>query len=88
MPNIKSAKKRVLSNKKKEFSNNQLSTKTRTSIKAVNKDLAAGNKEDANNKLNVAIKNIDKSAKAGLIHKNKQARLKSKLMKSLNEERK
>ena len=37
-----------------------------------------------NEKLNVAIQRIDKSAKSGLIHKNKAARLKSRLTKMKN----
>lgn len=84
MPNIKSAKKRVLTSAKKEVNNNQVRAKTKTAIKTYNKEVANGNKDEANKKLNAAIKIIDKSAKAGLIHKNKTARLKSKLMKSQN----
>lgn len=84
MPNIKSAKKRVLTSAKKEINNSQKVSRTRTAIKNFNKELEADNNETKKDKLNAAIKNIDKATKAGLIHKNKTARLKSKLMKKSN----
>ena len=73
MPNIKSAKKRVLTSAKKEKNNNVVEARTKTSIKKFVKEVEAGNKDNANEKLNVAIKNIDKAANAGLMHKNKAA---------------
>jgi len=48
------------------------------------KKLLAGDKEVSSEKLNVALQRIDKSAKSGLIHKNKAARLKSRLTKMKN----
>lgn len=84
MPNIKSAKKRVLTSAKKEKNNNVVEARTKTSIKKFVKEVEAGNKESANEKLNTAIKNIDKAANSGLMHKNKAARQKSRLMKMNN----
>ena len=84
MPNIKSAKKRVLTNAKKEVNNNVIEARTKTSVKKYVKEVEAGNKEEASEKLNVAIKNIDKATKSGLMHKNKAARQKSRLMKMKN----
>ena len=84
MPNIKSAKKRVLTSAKKRENNNVVEQKTKTSIKKFVKEVEAGNKENANEKLNAAIKNIDKAASSGLMHKNKAARQKSRLMKMNN----
>ena len=84
MPNIKSAKKRVLTSAKKEKNNNVVEARTKTSVKKFVKEVEAGNKENANEKLSVAIKNIDKAANAGLMHKNKAARQKSRLMKMNN----
>ena len=81
MPNIKSAKKRVLTSAKKRENNNVVEQRTKTSIKKFVKEVEAGNKENANEKLNAAIKNIDKAASSGLMHKNKAARQKSRLMK-------
>ncbi len=85
MPNIKSAKKRVLISAKKEVNNSRQKSTARTAIKNFNKELEAGNKKEAEEKLNVAIKNIDKATKSSLIHKKKAARLKSQLTKNLNQ---
>ena len=84
MPNIKSAKKRVLTSAKKRENNNVVEARTKTAIKKFVKEVEAGNKENIDEKLNVAIKNIDKAANSGLIHKNKAARQKSRLMKMSN----
>ena len=84
MPNIKSAKKRVITSAKKKESNNVIETRTKTAVKKFVKEVEAGNKEEANEKLNVAIKNIDKATSSGLMHKNKAARQKSRLMKMNN----
>ncbi len=84
MPNIKSAKKRVLTSAKKKENNNIIEARTKTSIKKFVKEVEAGNKEEAAQKLDVAIKNIDKAASSGLMHKNKAARQKSRLMKMNN----
>ena len=85
MPNIKSAKKRVLTSARKEEANNLVESRTKTAVKKYVKDVEAGNKEEATERLNAAIKNIDKATKSGLIHKNKAARQKSRLMKMKNE---
>ena len=84
MPNIKSAKKRVITNRKKSVGNNTLESSRKTAIKNFEKLVKAGDKENAKVALNVAIQRIDKSAKSGLIHENKAARLKSRLMKMNN----
>ena len=84
MPNIKSAKKRVLTSAKKKENNNVVEQRTKTSVKKFVKEVEAGNKKEAQDKLNIAIKNIDKAASSGLMHKNKAARQKSRLMKINN----
>lgn len=84
MPNIKSAKKRVLTSAKKAENNNLITTRTRTAVKKFVKEVQAGNKDAATEKLNVAIKNIDKATSSGLIHGNKAAREKSRLTKMRN----
>ena len=56
----------------------------RTAIKKFEKEVKAGNKETASNNLNVAIQRIDKAMSSGLVHKNKAARLKSRLTKMKN----
>lgn len=84
MPNIKSAKKRVITSTKKAENNNVITSKTKTSIKKFIKEVETGNKETASEKLNVAIKNIDKATSSGLMHENKAAREKSRLTKMRN----
>lgn len=84
MPNIKSAKKRVLTSAKKQVRNNDVVASMRTAIKKVEKEAKHGSKESVSEKLNVAIKKIDKAQSSGLIHKNKAARQKSRLTKIKN----
>ena len=84
MPNIKSAKKRMRSNVKKAQVNTLIISSMRTAIKKVEKAVKAGNKEEATNFLNIAIQRVDKAMSSGKIHKNKAARLKSRLMKMIN----
>lgn len=84
MPNIKSAIKRVKTNDKKRALNASQKSALRTAIKTF-ENLAEGNDLDAaKNALTNAIKQIDKAASKGLIHKNAAARQKSRLMKKLN----
>lgn len=84
MPNIKSAKKRMRASVKKTDANTLVNSSMRTAIKKFEKEVKAGNKEAASNNLNIAIQRIDKAMSCGLVHKNKAARLKSRLTKMMN----
>ncbi len=84
MPNIKSAKKRMRSNAKKAEVNTLVSSSMKTAIKKFEKEVKAGEKEAASNNLNIALQRIDKAVTSGLVHKNKAARLKSRLTKMKN----
>ncbi len=84
MPNIKSAKKRVRSNAKKKDVNTLVRSSMRTAIKNCEKAVVVGNKEEASNKLNIALQRVDKACTSGIIHKNKAARLKSRLTRAVN----
>ena len=84
MPNIASAKKRVRSNEKKKNVNILVNSSMRTAIKKFEKEVKAGNKKEASNCLNIALQRIDKAMASGKIHKNKAARLKSRLTKMRN----
>jgi ribosomal protein S20 len=84
MPNIKSAKKRVKVSTKKGILNNEKSAKAKNSIKKFEKAVNTASKDEAKEKLDVAIKNIDKMASSGLLHKNTVARRKSRLTKMHN----
>ena len=84
MPNIKSAKKRVLTNKRQCEENILVDSRMKNSIKKLERSVKAGNKEESEKVLNTTLKNIDKALNAGLIKKNNAARKKSRLTKSVN----
>ena len=84
MPNIKSAKKRMRSNARKAEVNTLVTSSMKTAIKKFEKEVKAGNIEAASNNLNIAMQRIDKAVVSGLVHKNKAARLKSRLTKMKN----
>ncbi len=84
MPNIASAKKRVRSNAKKTTVNTLVVSSMRTAVKKFEKEVKAGNKEAASTNYNIAIQRVDKAMASGKIHKNKAARLKSRLTKMKN----
>ncbi len=84
MPNIASAKKRVRSNAKKEVVNRFVTSSMRTAIKKFEKSVKSGNADEVNNNLNIALQRVDKAKNSGLVHKNKAARIKSRLTKMKN----
>ena len=79
MPNIKSAKKRVVISEKARQRNVAARSKMRTLVKNVLKAVMAGNKDEAKAAFALAEPVLDRAAGKGLIHKNKAARHKSKL---------
>ncbi len=79
MPNIKSAKKRVVLAEKARQRNVAARSAMRTYVKKVIKIAATGDKEAAKAAFIKAESVLDRSACKGLIHKNKAARTKSKL---------
>ena len=84
MANIKSAKKRVLVNRKKAERNKSIKSAVKTSIKKVAAAVAAKDKEAAVAALQNAISTIDKAATKGVYHKNTAARKVSRLSKAVN----
>ena len=78
MPNIKSAKKRVLVTKLKNERNKSAKTELKTILKKARAEGA-----DAEAKKAAAIA-LDKAAGKGFIHKNKAARVKSRLARKVN----
>ena len=79
MPNIKSAKKRVLVSATKQARNKSNNSALKTAIKKANAAIEA-NAEDKDALVNAAIKKIDQAAAKGLLHKNNAARKKSALV--------
>ena len=84
MANIKSAKKRVLVNRKKAARNKSIKSAVKTSIKKVEVAIEAKDKEAATVALQNAISTIDKAATKGVYHKNTAARKVSRLSKAVN----
>jgi len=84
MPNIKGAIKRVRGNGRKKDVNTIVKSSMSTAIKKFEKAVKENNKELASKELNIALQRIDKAVNANLVHKNKAARLKSRLTRSLN----
>ena len=78
MPNIKSAKKRVLVAKVRSDRNKAAKTELKTILKRARAEEATA---DA---VKTAAVTLDKAAGKGLIHKNKAARIKSQLAKKAN----
>ena len=83
MPNIKSAKKRVLVNKTKAQRNKSTNSALKTAIKKANVAIET-NAADKNELVKVAVKKIDQAAAKGLLHKNNAARKKAALVTKLN----
>ncbi len=84
MPNIKGAIKRVRGNGRKRVINTYVNSSMSTAIKKFEKAVKENDKENASNFLNVALQRIDKAVYSKLVHRNKAARLKSRLTKKLN----
>ena len=80
MANIKSAIKRARQNIKLRQHNASARSMFRTYVKNVLKAVEAGDQEAARAAYNVAQPVIDKASEKGLIHKNKAARIKSRLI--------
>jgi small subunit ribosomal protein S20 len=84
MPNVKSAKKRVKTNEKRRIRNRQARATLRTALKQANVSVVSGDLEAAKTATQQAFSLIGKTAKKGIIHRNKAARQESRLMKKLN----
>lgn len=83
MPNIKSAKKRVIISTVRAERNKAANSNLKTMIKKANAAIEA-NADNKAEQVKVAVKAIDHAVTIGLIHKNCAARKKSALAKKLN----
>lgn len=84
MPNIKSAKKRVLVNAKKNSVNKDNKSEVKTAIKKLNALIEAGNYDEAIKLYPETASIIDSSVSKGVYHKNTAANKKSGLIKRIN----
>ena len=83
MPNIKSAKKRVLVTEKKTRQNKAIKSALKTSIKKFLNAVNAGDKETANALYPETVSAIDSAVTKGILHKNNANNKKAKLAKKL-----
>jgi len=83
VPNIKSAKKRVLVTEKKSQQNKAVKSALKTSIKKFLAAVNAGDKETATNLYPETVSAIDGAVTKGILHKNNADNKKTKLAKKL-----
>ncbi|MBO9705883.1 30S ribosomal protein S20 [Arthrobacter sp. Y-9] len=84
MANIKSQKKRILTNEKARQRNVAVKSELKTLIKTVNEAVEAGNKEAAESAVKAASRKLDKAVSKGVIHKNNAANRKSAINKKVS----
>lgn len=84
MANIKSQKKRALTNAKKNIKNSAERSKLKTAIKSVLKAVEAKDKDAAKKAYDECNSLLDKAVSSHLKHKNYAARQKARLAKAIN----
>ncbi|MHB1323923.1 MAG: 30S ribosomal protein S20 [Coriobacteriia bacterium] len=84
MANIKSQKKRILTNEKARLRNKAVKSSLKTAIKRVDAAVAADDKTSALEAAKAATRALDKAASKGIIHPNQAANRKSGVMKRVN----
>lgn len=85
MANTQSALKRIRSSEKRRVRNRQVRSETRTYIKRARAQIEAGELEEAQQSVALAVRALDKAAEKGVLHKNNVARRKSRLVQKLNQ---
>lgn len=77
MANIKSQKKRILTNEKARLRNKAVKSALRTQIRKFHEAADSGDVTKAQEEARVACRALDKAASKGVIHKNQAANKKS-----------
>ena len=85
MANIKSAKKRVITNETKRVKQQAFKSAMRSAVKEFYKKADSNDQAGAKELLVLAEKKLDKAAGKNIIHKNSAAREKSRMHERLNE---
>ncbi|WP_165246867.1 30S ribosomal protein S20 [Adlercreutzia sp. ZJ141] len=80
MANIKSQKKRIITNEKRRMRNRAVKSQLKTATRRVKDAVAAGNGAEAYAAALAACRLMDKAASKGVIHKNQAANRKSGIM--------
>ena len=84
MPNIKSAKKRVILSRIANEKNKMAKSALKTTLKKFDAAVATGNKEEATAAYTAAVVAVDKAVNKGILHKNNAARKKSSMTLTIN----
>ena len=84
MANIKSQKKRILTNEKARIRNRAVRSELKTAVKKVRTAAEASDVEAAKAAAEKACRLLDKAASKGIIHKNQAAKRKSGVAKLVN----
>ena len=84
MANIKSQKKRIITNEKRRMRNRAVKSELKTALRHVKHAVAEGNGKDAYAFACEACRLMDKAASKGVIHKNQAANRKSGIMRLAN----
>ncbi|HEY4556892.1 MAG TPA: 30S ribosomal protein S20 [Enteractinococcus sp.] len=77
MANLKSSKKRAITNEKRRERNTAIKSELKTLLRKVDKAVEAGDKAAAEKALAVASRKLDKAVSKGAIHRNQAANRKS-----------
>lgn len=81
MANIKSQKKRILTNEKARLRNKAVKSSLKTATRRFKEAVAAGKPEEAKEAAKAATRALDKAASKGVIHANQAANRKSSIAK-------
>ena len=84
MANIKSQKKRILTNERRRMRNKSVKSSLHTAIRAFRTAAADGDRDKAGELLVSTSRKLDKAASKGVIHKNQAANKKSALALAFN----
>jgi len=84
LANTRSALKRIRSNERKRLRNRLIRSRTRTAVGAARSAVKRGDGQQAEKQVLEAIRQLDRAAERGTIHRNNAARKKSRLMKQLH----
>ena len=84
MANLKSSLKRIRQNEKRRLRNRSRRNRARTLVKQARAQIETGEFASAEQATRVALRDLDKAASKGVIHRRNAARRKSRLMKRLN----
>jgi small subunit ribosomal protein S20 len=79
--NIKSQKKRILTNEKARLRNKAVKSSLKTAVRKFNTAAEAGDTDQATTLAREATRKLDKAASKGVIHKNQAANRKSAIAK-------